>query len=84
LKPLPGARHLSKSAVAPEATTRRTSEWSAYSQIAEGEREESLKACRDVTASIYPGLDVEREIRAVQRFSTKLGTGRNLAPHSPT
>ena len=49
-----------------QATTRRKSEWSAYSQLSESEREESLKACRDVTVSIYPGLDVEREIRAVQ------------------
>ena len=49
-----------------QATIQRKSEWSSYSQISEGEREESLKACRDMTASIYPGLDVEREIRAVQ------------------
>lgn len=49
-----------------QMTTRRKSEWSAYSEISEREREESLKACSSVTTSIYPGLDVEREIRAVQ------------------
>jgi predicted N-acetyltransferase YhbS len=49
-----------------QVTTRRNSEWSAYSQISEREREESLKACAAVTASIYDGLDVGREIRAVQ------------------
>jgi predicted N-acetyltransferase YhbS len=49
-----------------QVASRRRSEWSTYSQISEREREESLQACRDVTTSIYPGLDVEREIRAVQ------------------
>lgn len=48
------------------ATTRRKSDWAAYSQVSESERENTLKACRDVTGSIYPGLDVEREVRAVQ------------------
>jgi GNAT superfamily N-acetyltransferase len=49
-----------------QVTTRRTSEWSAYSQLSEREREESLRACGEVTSSIYPGLDVGREILAVQ------------------
>ena len=49
-----------------QATSGRKSEWSPYSQLSADQREESLKACRDVTESIYPGLDVEREIRAVQ------------------
>jgi hypothetical protein len=49
-----------------QATIGRKSQWSAYSQLSESGRQESLKVCRDVTVSIYPGLDVEREIRAVQ------------------
>ena len=49
-----------------QATTQRNSEWSAYSHISEREREESLNACHALTASIYPGLDVAREILAVQ------------------
>jgi predicted N-acetyltransferase YhbS len=46
--------------------TRRQSEWSAYSQLSETEREKALKACLDVTVSIYPGLDLGREIGTVQ------------------
>jgi hypothetical protein len=49
-----------------QVTTQRKSEWSAYSQLSESGREESLKGCCAVTGSICPGLDVEREIRAVQ------------------
>ena len=49
-----------------QVTARHNSEWSAYSHISEREREESLKACHALTASIYPGLDVAREILAVQ------------------
>jgi predicted N-acetyltransferase YhbS len=49
-----------------QMTTRCKSEWSAYSQISGDERAESLKACYALTASIYPGLDVAREILAVQ------------------
>jgi predicted N-acetyltransferase YhbS len=43
---------------------RGTSGWTMYSQISESERKGCLEACRQVTESIYPGLDVEREIRA--------------------
>jgi GNAT superfamily N-acetyltransferase len=49
-----------------QVTTRRTTDWSAYSQVSERDREDSLKACQDVTSSLYEGLDVTREIRAVQ------------------
>ena len=47
-------------------TTRPNYEWSAYSKISEREREERLKACLALTSSIYAGLDVAREILAVQ------------------
>jgi GNAT superfamily N-acetyltransferase len=64
------------------ATIRPQSPWAAYSQLSESGREESLKACRDLTGLIYPGLDVEREIRAVQvqglGETVLLDDGRNL------
>jgi hypothetical protein len=34
--------------------------------VPEDEREECLRACRELTDAIYEGLDLEREIRAVQ------------------
>ena len=36
-----------------------------YSALSETEREELLGECRTLTDAIYPGLDVEREIRVV-------------------
>ncbi len=41
------------------------SPWSRFSELSEGDREEVLKACGDVTGAIYDGLDVSHEIRAV-------------------
>jgi GNAT superfamily N-acetyltransferase len=40
-------------------------EFSRYSEVAKGQREESLRACREMTDAIFEGLDLEREIRAV-------------------
>ena len=40
--------------------------WSRYAELPEPEQALCLRACRAVTESVYPGLDVEREIRAVQ------------------
>ncbi len=37
-----------------------------FSGLATGEKQLCLQACREVTNSVYEGLDVEREIRAVQ------------------
>lgn len=36
-----------------------------YSEVSDNKKEEQLEACREVTGSIYDGLDLEREIRAV-------------------
>ena len=36
-----------------------------FSELSAGEKQISLQACRELTNSIYEGLDVEREIRAV-------------------
>lgn len=44
----------------------RATEFSQYSQLAEGRHDECLRACRDMTDAVYEGLDVEREIRAVE------------------
>ena len=44
----------------------RATEFSRYSQLAEGRHDECLRACRDMTDAVYEGLDVEREIRAVE------------------
>src|ERR671921_2430090 len=41
------------------------SRWSRFSGLPEGDREETLKACGEVTGAIYDGLDVSGEIRAV-------------------
>ena len=41
--------------------------WSTYSQLKESERGEYVAACRELTNAIYEGLDVEREIQAVQQ-----------------
>jgi len=40
-------------------------QWSRYSQVPESEREGCLNACHELTNTIYKGLNVEREIRAV-------------------
>jgi len=41
------------------------SQWSRFSGLSEGDREETLKACGEVTGAVYDGLDVSGEIRAV-------------------
>ena len=43
----------------------RASEWTRLSGATTSERAEILDACRDLTETIYEGLNVEREIRAV-------------------
>ena len=42
-----------------------SSRWTRFSELSVGEKELCLRACRKLTNSIYKGLDVEREIRAV-------------------
>lgn len=41
------------------------SSWSTYSQVSERERRKCLHACRELTNTIYPELELEREICAV-------------------
>ena len=42
-----------------------TPQWSKFSGLSESDREETLKACGEVTGAIYDGLDVSGEIRTV-------------------
>ena len=55
----------------PVAQTGSQSRWTRFSEQPEGQREEALGACRQLTESIYEGLDVTPEIHAVA--TQKLG-----------
>lgn len=39
--------------------------WSKYSELTRGEQGQNLKACRELTNQVYDGLDLSREITAV-------------------
>lgn len=52
-------------AVAPQTSP--VSHWSTYSELKESEQRASVVACRELTNAIYEGLDLEREILAVQQ-----------------
>ncbi|GAC1568192.1 MAG: hypothetical protein NVS3B14_16640 [Ktedonobacteraceae bacterium] len=51
-------------AVAPHTSP--VAHWSTYSQLKESEQRAYVAACRELTDAIYEGLDLEREILAVQ------------------
>ena len=44
--------------------TKDASRWTRFSEVPTGERDEVLRACRELTDAIYEGLDVRHEIRA--------------------
>jgi GNAT superfamily N-acetyltransferase len=46
-------------------------DWRKFSELPEEQRRDCLRACQDLTNEIYEGLNVEREIRAVE--NQKLG-----------
>jgi len=50
----------------PVSEVARSTEFSRYSDVADGQREECIRPCRGMTDAVYEGLDVEREIRAVE------------------
>src|SRR5262245_2671557 len=50
----------------PVETAKAGAQWSKYSEGDDRDRDGWIAACRALTHSIYPGLDLEREIRAVQ------------------
>jgi hypothetical protein len=39
--------------------------WSKFSELPESEEEATIQSCYELTSSVYDGLNVEREIRAV-------------------
>jgi GNAT superfamily N-acetyltransferase len=49
----------------PVGEERKSVQWTCFSEFSPDEKQSCLQACREVTSSIYEGLDVEREIRAV-------------------
>jgi GNAT superfamily N-acetyltransferase len=49
----------------PVGSQRKSVEWMRFSELSTDEKQSCLQACRELTSSIYDGLDVEREIRAV-------------------
>jgi len=52
-------------------TSTDSGEWSKFSDVPETEKDHYLAKCRDLTGSVYEGLDLEREILAVR--NQKLG-----------
>jgi GNAT superfamily N-acetyltransferase len=44
-----------------------TLKWSKYSEFAEDDRGECLDACRSLTNTVYPGLDLQWEIESVNK-----------------
>ena len=42
-----------------------SAQWTCFSEFSPDEKQSCVQACREVTSTIYGGLDVEREIRAV-------------------
>ena len=57
--------------------------WTRFSEFSLENKQSCLRACRELTSSIYEGLDVEREIRAVDEQSlgdtVLIWTGDQLA-----
>jgi GNAT superfamily N-acetyltransferase len=49
----------------PVSSERKSVEWTCFSKLSTDEKRSRLQSCRELTSSIYDGLDVEREIRAV-------------------
>jgi predicted N-acetyltransferase YhbS len=58
-------RFLTAIMAAPADAQALTSAFSRYSTLSEGQRQEAENACRELTAEIYPGLDLSGEIRTV-------------------
>lgn len=54
---------MSKPAVKPAQAP----DFARFSKLSESEQESAIEACRDLTGSIYPGLDVACEIRTIAR-----------------
>jgi hypothetical protein len=48
------------------ATAREMAGWSRYSALSDAQRQDAVRSCREVTESIYPGLDFSEEIRTTE------------------
>lgn len=59
-------RFLTAVMATPARTNSRSPAWTRFSDIRVDSRPDTLRACADLTGAIYPGLDVSREIRAVE------------------
>lgn len=53
----------------PPAPNAKTARWLRFSALTKTEQEQALRACREITETIYPGFDISREIRAVHAQS---------------
>jgi GNAT superfamily N-acetyltransferase len=49
----------------PVVAEHNSAQWSCFSEFSPDEKQSCVQACREVTSTIYGGLNVEREIRAV-------------------
>ena len=49
----------------PVGSEHNSEQWTCFSEFSPDEKQSCVQACREVTSTIYDGLDVEREIRAV-------------------
>jgi GNAT superfamily N-acetyltransferase len=59
------ARFLTAIMSAPAQPAQTTTSWSRYSALSDAEKAIALRAAREVTETLYPGLDLSDEIRAV-------------------
>jgi len=59
------ARFLTAIMSAPAQRTHATTGWSRYGELSDPDKAAALRATRDVTETLYPGLDLSDEIRAV-------------------
>lgn len=59
------SKPVAESATGLVAPAKAGSRWTPFSDVPPAEREETLRACRELTDAVYEGLDVGSEIRAV-------------------
>lgn len=65
------ARFLTAIMTAPALRTQPAAGWSRFSALTKAQREEALRSCREVTETLYPGLDLSGEINAT--YAQNLG-----------
>jgi predicted N-acetyltransferase YhbS len=60
------ARFLTAIMAAPARRAATTSGWSRFSVMTKPQQEETVRACREVAETVYPGLDLSAEIKTTQ------------------